>query len=50
MNKHGELKEEMDKYNHFQEEYDIVDFIENQSNYNETLILCLKNKFQKLAK
>jgi len=50
VNKHVELKEEMDKYNYFQEEYDIVDFIENESNYNEALILCLKNKFEKLAK
>jgi hypothetical protein len=50
VNKHDELKEEMIKYNDFQEECDIADFIENEANYTETLILCLKNKFEKLAK
>ena len=47
---HDEWQEEIKNFNDFQEDDNIVDYIENDETYTEALLLCLKNKFEIIAK
>ncbi len=47
--KHDEFNEELEQYRNFEDNYEIEKWIEEIRNFNETVISCLKNKFDKLA-
>jgi hypothetical protein len=40
----------MKNFNEFKEDSNIIDYIDNDETYTEALLLCLKNKFEKIAK
>ncbi len=48
-NKHEELKEKLAEYDNFKEDFDIVEYVENDEIYLDMIKTCLKNQFQKLA-
>lgn len=47
--KHSEFNKVKEYYNKFESDYDINCYIENGSNYKDTMIACLENNLQHLA-